>query len=157
MVITTKLSISQTKKVTRNFFNWLTFKTLSNGRYGTRTDYHNSLNENPLRNSKNFSVTECVTLLDNPTLSPDDRQALIAVISAWPILTPEAKIEILKTIDAMRREPIGMGMRWELSTPTKEIQKKFKRYFPVKVEAGDRRGRLQIDYWVCKSNMKNER
>ena len=53
-------------------------------------------------NSLSPSGTESVTLADDLSLSPDDRQSLETIISLWPTLTLETKIDILKTIESAR-------------------------------------------------------
>ena len=74
---------------------------------GTRTVFCNSLNDNSLRHSENFGGTECVTLLDNPTFPPDDRQSLQTIISLWPGLSAEMKIGILHMIESTSKVHVG--------------------------------------------------
>ena len=47
---------------------------------------------------KNDSA-KSLALLDNPTLSPDDRQALETIFTLWPELPPETKIGVMKMIE----------------------------------------------------------
>ena len=78
---------------------------------GTRNGFDKPLSINELGNYKNPCAAKSVALLENPTLSPDDRQALETIISLWPELTPETKIGILKTIEAARMKTRVVEMR----------------------------------------------
>ena len=80
-----------------------------NGRTWSLCDYDNLINNNILRHSENSSGTECVTLPENTVLSPDDQQALKTIISIWPYLSPESKIEVMRTIEAANRSQPATG------------------------------------------------
>jgi len=49
---------------------------------------------------ENSHFAETRALLDNPTLTADDRQTLETIIQTWPVLSPEVKISILQIIHA---------------------------------------------------------
>ena len=46
---------------------------------------------------------ESCALLENTVLSSDDRQALKTIINLWPYLSPESKIEVMRTIEAITK------------------------------------------------------
>ena len=56
-----------------------------------------------LQHFRNSVGTECVTLLESHVFSQDDQQDLRTIISLWPGLAPETKVEVMQVIEAARQ------------------------------------------------------
>ena len=65
--------------------------------------------QSSLCHSQKSHCAESCALLENTVLSSDDRQALKTIINLWPYLSPESKIEVMRTIEAANRSQLVTG------------------------------------------------
>jgi len=66
-----------------------------------------SFNKNILGQFQNSHCAKTCALLESPTFSPDDRQALDTIISLWPGLVADMKIGILCMIESASKVYAG--------------------------------------------------
>ena len=99
-----RILIRQEKKIDATHYLAMMLRQHAIGQVGVEEVSVTSFNNNKLRHFENSSGTECVTLLGNPAFSLDDRQALRTIISIWPTLSPESKIEVMQAIESARKE-----------------------------------------------------